>query len=224
MKAVILCAGRGERMMPLTRDRPKCMIKIFGRPILHWNIYNLMKSGINDIIVVCGYKKEVIRDYFYDIPNHIEYVEQKNLNGTGGAVSVVEEFVDDSFLVLTGDTLYLKKDLERLMEKENSLLYVNGILEKPGIGAIKFKDGKVLEITDGLITWKRGAMNVSGYHFTRNIFDAINSIQHEEKGITHAINNLPTVFTGISIKDWYHFTVPRDIESINEDYKKIVGE
>lgn len=224
MKAVILCAGRGERMMPLTRSRPKCMIRIYGKPIVAWNVSNLMKAGVNDIIIVDGYKKKIIRDYFYDLPNYIEYITQKKLNGTGGAVSLVQDKVGSSFIVLSGDTLYFKKDLERLKDKENSLLYKNTILDKPGIGAIKFKNKKVYRITDGLITWLKGAANVSGYHFTRNIFDAIDSIDHDEIGITDAINRIPNTFDGISVKDWYHFSEEKDIENVNSIYNKLVGD
>ena len=86
MKAVILCAGYGTRMEPYTKEYQKVMIPIYGKPVLEYLIQSIKKAGIKDFIIVVGFRKDQIMDYFNDGKNlgiDIEYVCQDNLNGTG---------------------------------------------------------------------------------------------------------------------------------------------
>ena len=64
MKCVILAAGEGKRMHPLTFTRPKVMLPIANKPILEWNLINAKKAGLKEFILVVGYKSEMVRDYF----------------------------------------------------------------------------------------------------------------------------------------------------------------
>ena len=64
MKAIILAAGEGKRLRPLTYHMPKCMVEIQGKPLIEHNLDNLVKCGINEIIIVCGYKAETIINRF----------------------------------------------------------------------------------------------------------------------------------------------------------------
>ena len=64
MKCVILAAGEGKRMHPLTFTRPKVMIPIANKPILEWNLINAINAGIKDFIFVVSYKSEMVRSYF----------------------------------------------------------------------------------------------------------------------------------------------------------------
>ena len=59
MKAIILAAGRGSRMKNLTSDKPKCLVKLHGKPLLEWQLESMYKSGISEIAVVTGYKNEL---------------------------------------------------------------------------------------------------------------------------------------------------------------------
>ena len=58
MKAIILAAGLGSRLMPLTKEMPKSMLKVGGKPILKWIVDNLKSCGIHEIIIVTGYKQD----------------------------------------------------------------------------------------------------------------------------------------------------------------------
>ena len=66
MKAVVLAAGAGKRMYPLTQNRPKVMLPLAGRPLLEWNLKNAQSAGITDIIMIVGYKDDAVKDYFLD--------------------------------------------------------------------------------------------------------------------------------------------------------------
>ena len=124
MKVVILAAGRGTRMKELSKNTPKPLLNINNKPKLAYTVEQLPDS-IDEVVFVVGYLGNQIRDYFGDSYNDkkITYVEQNELNGTGGAVMLAKDVVGNSkFLVLMGDDLYFKKDLEKMFEYDFSAL------------------------------------------------------------------------------------------------------
>lgn len=123
MQIVILAAGKGVRMLPVTKEVPKPMILLKGKPKLHWTMEMLPKE-IDEVIFVIGYLGQQIRDYFGDFFNgkKISYIHQEELNGTGGALHVCKDFLDDKFLVMMGDDLYHKDDIQDIMKHEIAIL------------------------------------------------------------------------------------------------------
>ena len=104
MKAVILAAGEGVRLQPITSTRPKHLIKVGGKPILEHCLNAVKTSGIDEALIVIHYMGDAIRQYFGDGEKFglkIEYVEQKAVLGTGNAVSMVEPYVKDDLTMLT---------------------------------------------------------------------------------------------------------------------------
>ena len=81
MQAVILAAGEGKRVRPLTRSRPKAMIPVANRPIIEYVIEALLKNGIRDIIVVVGYRKEQVTRFLNQLDIPIEVVVQDQATG-----------------------------------------------------------------------------------------------------------------------------------------------
>lgn len=89
VQAIILAGGRGERLRPFTQDRPKPMVEILGVPILAYQMHWLHTQGISEVIVACGYRHEVIRDYFGDGHKwgmRIAYAVEEEPLGRGGAI------------------------------------------------------------------------------------------------------------------------------------------
>lgn len=114
MKAVIFAAGLGTRLRPLTDALPKPMIEVGGKPILQRTL-EALPSKVAEAIVVIGYMRDVIRGRFAASSLPIRFVEQPELLGTYDALKRAEAFLsDEPFLVLNGDDLYAKDDLERL--------------------------------------------------------------------------------------------------------------
>ena len=108
MKAVVLAAGKSTRTYPLTLTRPKPLLEVANKPILQHNLESL--SGlIDEVILVVGYRKEMIKERFGEEFNGIKltYVEQKEQLGTGHALLHAEGYVSGRFLVLMGDDIYL---------------------------------------------------------------------------------------------------------------------
>ncbi|HJJ41179.1 MAG TPA: sugar phosphate nucleotidyltransferase, partial [Methanocorpusculum sp.] len=99
MQCVILAAGEGSRMRPLTSSRPKVMLPLVGKPMLEHLIRNVKEAGIKEIIIVVGYKEEAIREYFGDGRSFgvsITYVVQRKQLGTADALRTAEPFITDT--------------------------------------------------------------------------------------------------------------------------------
>jgi len=108
VKAVILAAGEGIRLRPLTLYKPKVMIKVANKPILEYVVRALAQNRIKDILMVVGYRRERIMTYFEDGQKfgvNIEYEVQDKQLGTAHALSLVEGKTGDGFLVLPGDNI-----------------------------------------------------------------------------------------------------------------------
>ena len=108
MKAVVLAAGEGTRLRPLTEDRPKGMVEVAGKPILTHCFEQLAELGAEEFVVVVGYLKEEIISHYGDefegIP--ITYAHQREQKGLAHALLTVEEHVEDDFMLMLGDNVF----------------------------------------------------------------------------------------------------------------------
>ncbi|WP_125716213.1 N-acetylmuramate alpha-1-phosphate uridylyltransferase MurU [Pseudoalteromonas rubra] len=123
MKAMILAAGRGKRMMPLTATMPKPMLEVAGKPLLAYHVSRLADAGVTDIVINLAWQGDKIRDYFADgcaFGVSIQYSEEPEggLETAGGIVRALPLLCDegDTFIVINGDifTDYAVHDLCRL--------------------------------------------------------------------------------------------------------------
>ena len=107
MKAVILVAGKGTRLRPLTDYTPKPMLNIAGRPLLEWMIMRVREAGVSEVLLVTNYLEDQFKEYFGDGSGHgvsISYVTQEETLGTANAFYQAKEFVGESqFMALYGD-------------------------------------------------------------------------------------------------------------------------
>lgn len=118
-KAVIPAAGQGRRFYPLTRAQPKEMLPVLGKPVIQYVVEEALNSGLDEILIVSGYGKDAIMNYFdwnemdeemdnsfHRMPD-IYFVRQKRPRGLGDAVMRARGFTGrEPFAVLLGDTLY----------------------------------------------------------------------------------------------------------------------
>ncbi len=115
MKALVLAAGKGIRMLPHTNDKPKVLIEIDGKPFLYYILKNLENAGLKNIGIVVGYKKEKIKDFVKKYNFNVSLIEQKKLFGTGKAVLDAKQWIgEDDFIVLMGDNLYSVEDIKKM--------------------------------------------------------------------------------------------------------------
>ena len=145
MQAVILAAGEGTRMRPLTEATPKPMLPVADRPLMAHTADAAVAAGVGELVVVVGYEAETVRDYFGEeyrgVP--VAYARQDEQLGTAHAVRAAREHLDGAFAVLNGDDLY---DPAGLAE-----LFAGG----PAVGTYEVEDPRpygVFGVEDGTVT------------------------------------------------------------------------
>ncbi len=123
MQAIILAAGKGARLAPLTNTIPKALIGIGGKPLIQHTL-EALPDVVREIHIVVGHLKDQIIKTIGSVSNGrpIFYTEQKILDGTGGALHLLKDKLTGTFLVVNGDDLYAEEDLERLAEHPVGIL------------------------------------------------------------------------------------------------------
>lgn len=107
-KAMILAAGEGTRLRPLTLDRPKPMLPVAGRPLLEHTLNWLRRYGISEVAINLHYRPEAIRDAFGDgqgLGLTITYSYEPIMRGTAGALQPLRAFLNETFVIVYGDVL-----------------------------------------------------------------------------------------------------------------------
>lgn len=132
MKAVILCAGSGRRLYPLTKDSPKCLLSIGNKRILEHMLDNLRAAGIHEIVLVTGYIREKIEALVQERAYQgIEYVVNEKFDTTNTAYSLNLSLksLDSDFILLNGDVLFDQSILDELLDHsaENCVVVDNTI-------------------------------------------------------------------------------------------------
>ena len=119
MKAIILSAGQGKRLLPLTADRPKCILPIMGQTRIEWPIDELAKCGIDQVIVVVGYHagkvEEILRSRYDASRVRTVYNEAYAVSDNLVSCWTVHDEMDEEFILLNGDTLFEAAVLQRLL-------------------------------------------------------------------------------------------------------------
>lgn len=191
MKAVILAAGRGVRMRPLTDNIPKAMVKLKGKPLLEWNMEILKECGIGEILIVDGYKREAIEKYFgkayKGIP--VRYLFQERQLGTADAIRLAEKFAEGDFLALSADVIVEKSLVEELSREDAFDIYdavvVGRKVEDPWrYGVLSYEGEELKEIVEKPLPGKEPSdvANAGIYRFNRKIFGAIKMTEKSERG------------------------------------------
>jgi len=185
MKAVVLAAGEGERLRPLTYTKPKCMLPVAGKPILEHVLASIRDAGIREAIIVVKYKQEKIAEYFGDgsrFGMRLEYVTQGDKYGTAVAFASAAGHIKDDFLGMAGDVICDSSDIRALLQahgKHDGLMTV-------GLKAVEVKEQYgIAEVRDGIITGfaekpkesRSNLANTSIYAFDGDIFPEIAKIR-----------------------------------------------
>lgn len=217
MQAIILAAGKGTRMGDLTKEIPKPMLSISGKNLLEWKINNL-PDEINEVILVVGYLKEKIKDYFGDTfqGRKITYVEIEP-HGTGLATWQCKEVMKGPFLVLMGDDLYSKETLKQACAYPLSITVKQ--FETARKGCIK-RDalGNFAGIDD--TTLHAGFINTGLYSLDTRVFDfeLVKVPGTEEWGLPHTLVEVNKKYPikVLETDTWYQVTSPNDLNPNEE--------
>ncbi len=118
MKAIILAAGEGSRLRPLTNNKPKCMVDLAGKPIIGWQLDTFKKCGVDKISVVAGFEEDVV-----NYPGVTKYVnpDYDSTNMVHSLFCAAKEF-NETILISYGDIIYSEEVLRKLIDSEGELV------------------------------------------------------------------------------------------------------
>ncbi|MDD4250213.1 MAG: sugar phosphate nucleotidyltransferase, partial [Methanosarcina sp.] len=231
MKAVVLVAGKGTRMEPLTSDCPKVMLEVANRPILEHILNAAVEAGIEGFVFITGYLEEQIKDYFGDGSKwgvSIEYVQQKEQLGTANAIGYARGHVEGAFLVLNGDMLIGQEDLKSLVSrKEEAVICVKEVENPSDFGVLETDNNKVVRIIEKPKNPPTNLANAGIYLFRESLFDFIDKTQlsvRRELEITDSIQMLidsgaPVGYHPLTGR-WIDIGYPWDLLKANEHLLK----
>ncbi|WP_394740078.1 UTP--glucose-1-phosphate uridylyltransferase AglF [Natronococcus roseus] len=191
MQAVVLAAGEGTRLRPLTEDKPKGMVEIDEEPILTHCFDQLVELGADELIVVVGYLKEKIIDHYGDeyrgVP--ISYTHQREQNGLAHALSCVEEHIEDDFMLILGDNVFaanLEDVVRRQQENRTDAAFL--VEEVPWEEASRYgvcdtnAYGEITDVVEKPDDPPSNLVMTGFYTFSPAIFDACHQIQPSDRG------------------------------------------
>ncbi|MBU3934607.1 NTP transferase domain-containing protein [Patescibacteria group bacterium] len=223
---VVAAAGQGTRMLHLTKNKSKHLIKVNNKPFLAYVLDNLLKAGYKDIVLVVGHAgdlmKQFLKEYGYKtkIVNQFDILGPKEkIYGTACPLMCVKDLLrGKQFLFICGDNLYSVKDLKE-MAKDDNYNYVAGLIhdnpEKYGV--LVTDDGFLKEIIEKPKKYIGDLINTGMYKFTPEVFDNLSKIKKSPRG-EYEITDLITLLAKdrkvkvIRIDDkWLDFGNPGDI-------------
>lgn len=200
-RAVVLCAGQGSRLRPLTFSKPKHLLPVAGTPILGWALQALRRCGVEQVAIVVGHHGEAIRQYVgagdaWDL--QVEYLTQVQPLGIGHAVSMARAFVgDEPFLVYLGDNLFEDgiSELVRGFDPDvaDAALLLKAVEDPRQFGVAQVEGDRVTAVVEKPKAPPSDLAIVGVYAFKSSVFDAIASLEPSGRGeieITDAIQSL----------------------------------
>ena len=221
MRAIILSAGQGSRLLPLTADRPKCLIEFSGRTLLDWQIDALAANGIRDIVVVVGFQAAKVEE-------HLAARSDEGLNITTlfnpffqvadnlGSVWLTRPLMQDGdFLILNGDTLVTPELVAEVLagatEGINVTIDVKPTYDSDDMKVVKNAEGRLLAIGKTLPLEQVNAESIGFLVFKgwgANCFaDTVDAVMHTAEGV----------------KSWYLRVIGRIAENFQVNTVSIEG-
>ena len=229
MKALILAAGEGTRLRPLTSNTPKPLLLVAGKPYLSHLFSSLKAAGIEDIALLVGFKSNRIREYYGDGSSEgirITYLEQKERLGTANAIGVAEELMDEDFVCINGDVVLSEKDMVAVVEAhrrhQGTIMSTFTVEDPTRFGVIEESQGKMVRIVEKPKVAPSNMINAGLFVFKPQVFEYIRKTQRSTRGeyeITDTLNMMAAE-TDINIfrlqGPWMDVGRPWDLLKANE--------
>lgn len=186
MKALIPAAGVGTRLRPITNTQPKALIQVADRPIIGHILEELVRIGVNEVVLIIGYLGHMVVDYARrEFPSlDIKFVEQKELKGLGHALWLAREKIgDEELMIIFGDTI-VEGDLVRGINREvDGCLGVKRVEDPSRFGVAVIEGQRILKLVEKPEQFISDIALV-GVSFFRNaslLFDALDTLVAEDR-------------------------------------------
>ncbi|MDH7592753.1 MAG: sugar phosphate nucleotidyltransferase [Methanomicrobiales archaeon] len=185
MQAVILAAGEGRRMRPLTSHLPKVMLPIANVPILEHVLSQARDAGCEEIVLVVGYGEESVREHFKDgsaFGLSISYAPQRKQRGTADALLAASHLLEDPFLLLNGDALLRAEDLRAMLAAEPPVLATARSDHPWDYGAVEVEGGHVTSLREKEAAPSTQLVNAGVYLLGADIVPILSSLTPSPRG------------------------------------------
>jgi len=235
MKTVLLAAGKGTRLYPLTETRPKSLIPLLGKPLLSYTINALEELHLNDFtIVVDKGKKENFQKALSDYvkpESKFTYVEQEAPKGTAHAMSTVKDLLTlGPILLIYGDIILESSVIERVLHvhencKLNLMVAVESTTQSRDLGIVKFKGHRLINIVEKpRLRSETSYVNAGVYVFEDDFYPFIDDLNPSPRGeyeLTDSINKYVASGGTVSVvkaedDEWMHIGYPWDVLDANK--------
>jgi bifunctional UDP-N-acetylglucosamine pyrophosphorylase/glucosamine-1-phosphate N-acetyltransferase len=167
MQVVLLTAGEGTRMRPLTASLPKPMLPVADRPLVAHGADAAVDAGASELLLVVGYEADAVREYFGEeyrgVP--VEYAVQEEQLGTAHAVDCASEYIDGPFVVLNGDDLYDRASIDALLSADGPAVGTYRVDDPASYGVFEVNNGVVTGIVEKPSDPPTDLVNVGAYRF-----------------------------------------------------------
>jgi UDP-N-acetylglucosamine diphosphorylase/glucosamine-1-phosphate N-acetyltransferase len=223
MECVILAAGEGKRMRPLTSSRPKVMLPLANRPMLEYLMDAAIDAGVSGFILVVGYGEQVVRSFFGDGSEkgvRIRYVTQRKQKGTGDALLTCRHLVNEPFITMNGDMLMESEDIRTLMDTGPPCMGITSSDHPADYGVVQIIDERVVELVEKSPHPSGNLINAGIYHFSPDIFEFLERLVPSSRGefeITDALGDLiKNDLHTCHLPSWLDVGYPWDLLEANE--------
>ena len=237
MKALVLAAGEGTRLRPLTSNIPKPLLPVAGKPFLSHVFSALQSAGVSEIALLVGWKANRIKEYYgngSELGLKITYLEQRERLGTANAIGHAEGSIDEPFFVVNGDVVISDTDVKamRAMFERTGRTVLGAVtVDDPSqFGVIEEKDGKLVRIIEKPKNPPSDLINAGIFVFTPDIFEQIRKTPRSIRGefeITDTITTLAKheeVLIHRMMTEWIDVGRPWDLLTANDIFmSRLVG-
>ncbi len=231
-KVIIAAAGKGTRMLHLTKNKPKQLINTCNVPFLSYLLDNLLKAGYKELVLVVGYKKEKIKEFLNKEKYSVRVVDQfeilgKEKYGTACALECVKDFIkDENFIMVYGDHLFSPRDFKAFnIDDDYNYMACLNHKNPEKYGVLNIEDGFLKKIIEKPKKHIGNLINIGLYKFTPEIFDKLKDVKLSKRGeyeLTDAINLLARD-KKVKVKQisdyWLDFSNPADIMRVSKFFK-----
>lgn len=222
VQAVIMAAGKSTRTYPLTLTRPKPILKIAHKPILEHQLEQLV-GLVEEVVLIVGYRKEMIQAYFGSSYRNLplRYVTQEEQLGTGHAVMQVQSLIQDRFVLLNGDDLYHREDIQGCLQHPYAIL-AQEVKDARDYGILIIENGLLKDIIEKSPNPPTRFANTGLYVLDRAIFDILEGIERSPRGEYEITSAMKILAQRVSIvcrfvqKYWIPIAYPWSLLQANE--------
>ena len=185
MECVVLAAGEGKRMRPLTAKRPKVMLPLANRPMIEHLVLAARDAGITKFVFVVGYGEREIRGHFGDgsaLGVQITYASQRQQRGTADALRSAHHLVTGPFILLNGDMILKSTDIMDLCKCHAPCMSISTTNHPGDYGVVMVENNLVTGLEEKSRHPQSSMINAGAYLFSPDIFDAVDRVQTSSRG------------------------------------------